>query len=56
VFDSHAPELVAGVDAQAEGGHRPWGGQGVHWEALSAAGKKVEAPMLKAFERLSLLQ
>jgi elongator complex protein 1 len=56
VFDSHAPEVKAGGDVQTEGEHRPWGGQGVHWEALSAAGKKVEAPMLKAFERLSLLQ
>jgi hypothetical protein len=36
--------------------YRPYGGQAVHWEALSAAGKKVEAPVLKAFERLSLLQ
>jgi elongator complex protein 1 len=56
VFDSHAPEVKAGGDVQTEGEHRPWGGQGVHWEALSAAGKRVEAPMLKAFERLSLLQ
>ncbi|KAL1584602.1 hypothetical protein WHR41_06996 [Cladosporium halotolerans] len=40
---------------EGEGGYRPWGGQGVHWEALSAAGKKTEAPVLKVFERLSLL-
>jgi elongator complex protein 1 len=55
VFDSQVPEKHSG-DAQAEGEYRPWGGQGVHWEALSAAGKKVEAPVLKSFVRLSLLQ
>lgn len=43
-------------DGSAEGGHRPWGGQGVHWDALSAAGKRPEAPVLKGFERLSLLR
>lgn len=56
VFDAHTPEVKTGSDVQTEGEHRPWGGHGVHWEALSAAGKKVEAPVLKAFERLSLLQ
>jgi len=59
VFDASGPEVAPGAGnaqtaEQAE--YRPYGGQAVHWEALSAAGKKVEAPVLKAFERLSLLQ
>ncbi|KAK3050381.1 putative elongator complex protein 1 [Extremus antarcticus] len=32
---------------------RPWGGQGVLWDALTS--QKQEAPVLKALERLSLL-
>lgn len=56
VFESQVPEVKPVDDVQMEGEYRPTGGQGVHWEALSAAGKKVEAPVLKAFERLSLLQ
>ena len=32
---------------------RPWGGQGVLWEALTSA--KREAPALKSFERLTLI-
>ena len=59
VFDASGPEMapVAGTAQTAEQAeYRPYGGQAVHWEALSAAGKKVEAPVLKAFERLSLLQ
>lgn len=34
---------------------RPWGGQGVLWESLTAAQQKREAPVLKVLERLSLL-
>lgn len=49
--------LGGGVAAGGEsGGARPWGGQGVLWEALSGEGAKKEAPVLKAFERLSLLR
>ena len=32
---------------------RPWGGQGVLWDALRSS--KSEPPVLKSFERLSLL-
>ena len=59
VFDASGPEVAPGAgDAQTaeQAEYKPYGGQAVHWEALSAAGKKVEAPVLKAFERLSLLQ
>jgi elongator complex protein 1 len=56
VFESQVPEVKPSGDVQMESEYRPTGGQGVQWEALSAAGKKVEAPVLKAFERLSLLQ
>jgi len=34
---------------------RPFGGQGVLWDALAAAGQRQVAPTLRAFERLSLL-
>ncbi|EME44621.1 hypothetical protein DOTSEDRAFT_53662 [Dothistroma septosporum NZE10] len=36
--------------------HRPWGGQGVLFDALTSSQQKKEAPLLKAFERLSLLE
>ncbi|GAB7361454.1 hypothetical protein MBLNU230_g1510t1 [Neophaeotheca triangularis] len=54
-----AAQVVPGGDAgggEAEGAARPWGGQGVLWEALSSSSAKKEAPVLKAFERLSLLR
>ncbi|KAK5138320.1 hypothetical protein LTR08_003381 [Meristemomyces frigidus] len=38
-----------------EAGGRPTGGEGVLYEALAASEQKREAPVLKAFERLSLL-
>jgi elongator complex protein 1 len=60
VFES--PVTVAGpVGAGPDGegasdqAPRPWGGQGVLWEALSASQQKREAPVLKGMERLSLL-
>lgn len=56
VFETPTSDAKTDGGAQMEGEYRPWGGQGVHWEALSAAGKKVEAPVLKAFERSNLLQ
>lgn len=34
---------------------RPVGGQGVLWEALTSSGQSKDAPLLKAFERLTLL-
>lgn len=62
VFVATGASGPAGVDAAridgGEGEYRPVGGDGVHWEALAASGKNVEAPVLskKAFERLSLLK
>jgi elongator complex protein 1 len=41
--------------AAVEPASRPWGGQGVFWEALTASQQKREAPVLKGIERLSLL-
>lgn len=40
-------------DAPASEGQRPWGGQGVLWDALTAS--KADAPVLKSFERLALI-
>jgi hypothetical protein len=56
VFESQVPEVKPNGDVQMESEYRPVGGDAVQWEALHAAGKKVDAPVLKAFERLSLLQ
>lgn len=36
--------------------NRPWGGQGVLFDALTASQTKKEAPVIKKFERLSLLE
>ncbi|EMC97050.1 hypothetical protein BAUCODRAFT_46874, partial [Baudoinia panamericana UAMH 10762] len=33
---------------------RPWGGQGILWDALNASGHSHERPLLKAMERLCL--
>jgi elongator complex protein 1 len=38
---------------QKAGQARPWGGEGVLWEAMTSG--KQETPILKSFERLSLL-
>jgi elongator complex protein 1 len=46
---------VSEGSAAAEQVARPWGGQGVFWEALTASQQKREAPVLKGIERLSLL-
>lgn len=56
VFESQVPEVKPNGDVQMESEYRPVGGDAVQWEALHANGKKVDAPVLKAFERLSLLQ
>jgi elongator complex protein 1 len=48
-------ENGADGSAAAEQESRPWGGQGVFWEALTASQQKREAPVLKGMERLSLL-
>ncbi|KAK4610495.1 Elongator complex protein 1 [Fulvia fulva] len=57
VFMTHAAQPAhTGTQESAEEPHRPWGGQGVLFDALSASHQKKEAPLLKAFERLSLLE
>jgi elongator complex protein 1 len=60
VFES--PGTVAGPfgagpvsEGASDQAPRPWGGQGVFWEALTASQQKREAPVLKGMERLSLL-
>ena len=35
---------------------RPWGGEGVLRESMSATQQRRDAPVLKKFERLSLLE
>lgn len=61
-----ADEVFASTDTgtsgvsppQADGtaqASRPWGGQGVLWDALSASQKQKEAPILAETERLSLI-
>ena len=47
----------SGVEQAPDGeaAARPWGGQGVLWEAMTATGQKQAAPTLRSFERLSLL-
>ncbi|KAF2765709.1 IkappaB kinase complex, IKAP component [Teratosphaeria nubilosa] len=59
VFASPAAAQASGGDgvngnetAQAS---RPWGGQGVLWDAMNATEARTPAPVLKAFERLPLL-
>ncbi|CAK4027346.1 kinase complex, IKAP component [Lecanosticta acicola] len=47
------PQLPANTNGEGE---RPWGGQAVLWEAMSATQQKREAPVLRAFEKLSLLE
>lgn len=42
---------VAGGDAA----EKPVGGEGVLWEAITGAGRRSEPPVLKEFQRLSLL-
>lgn len=57
VFEAVTEHQTAAV-AEEVGGEpnaRPWGGQGVLWEAVTEAGQKKEPPVVKAFERLSLL-
>lgn len=45
-----------GVAAEAEAGVlRPTGGDATLWDSLQEVGKKREAPVVKSFERLSLL-
>ncbi|OQO05229.1 hypothetical protein B0A48_08996 [Cryoendolithus antarcticus] len=55
VFESDTKKLAGGGDPVAEQS-RPYGGQGVLWEALSGSGAPSAAPVLKPFERLSLLE
>lgn len=57
VEETSKPEAAAGDEAAAEGeeGERPMGADGVLWDALQDQGRKKEPPVVKAFERLSLL-
>jgi len=50
---SNAPVEQREVDGETS--NRPWGGQGVLWEAVAATEQKRDAPVLRPFERLSLL-
>ncbi|KAK4496200.1 hypothetical protein PRZ48_012180 [Zasmidium cellare] len=54
VFSS--PSTADGRQGNGEVESRPWGGEGVLWEAMAASQQKREAPVLKAFEGLSLLE
>ncbi|RMX99264.1 hypothetical protein D0868_09634 [Hortaea werneckii] len=51
---SNAPPAPANGNMDGDAS-RPWGGEGVLWEAMEASGQQRTAPVLKAFERLSLL-
>ena len=50
VWASHEEDVQ---DPEPYSGSRPWGGQGVLWDALTAA--RREAPTLRSFERLTLI-
>ncbi|RMY09186.1 hypothetical protein D0868_04380 [Hortaea werneckii] len=52
--DNSAPQAPTNGDVNGDAS-RPWGGEGVLWEAMEASGQQRTAPVLKAFERLSLL-
>ena len=53
VFARQASAEVAGGDGATE---RPMGGQGVLWDAIIGAGRRIEPPVLKEFHSLSLLE
>ena len=58
VYAVPVPVPLADEEGMNENGpdfHRPWGGQGVLFDALQESQVKREKPVLKAFERLSLL-
>ncbi|KAF2166740.1 hypothetical protein M409DRAFT_54530 [Zasmidium cellare ATCC 36951] len=56
VFNTPSPSSDDQQQVNGEVEARPWGGEGVLWEAMSASQQKREAPVLKAFAGLSLLE
>lgn len=56
VFLSPQQMQTATQEVKGEGVDRPWGGEGVLWESMSATQQRRDAPVLKKFERLSLLE
>lgn len=57
VFEVQTDEKLANAGKRDDGidGRRPWGGQGVLWESIAASRKGIEPPVLKRYEKLSLL-
>jgi elongator complex protein 1 len=55
VFGVPEPVKMEGLVATEGGEYRPVGGEAVLAESLEMAGKRKEAPVIKKFERLSLL-
>nr|POE52138.1 elongator complex protein 1 [Quercus suber] len=59
VFGSSSTSRATNGDdanvGDSSGAARPVGGQGVLWDALALSGQTKEAPLLKHFEKLSLL-
>lgn len=47
-----ATKLAQPAQAEEQAASRPWGGEGVLWEAMTA---RTEAPVLKQFEKLGLI-
>jgi elongator complex protein 1 len=56
VFVASEEMSMPSSGGETEGSARPLGGQGVLWEALTASKQKIDMPVLKAFDRLSLLE
>lgn len=56
VFSMGMAAAVDGKVADGEPHQRPWGGQGVLWDAMATAELRRDPPQLKPFERLVLLQ
>ncbi|KAF2210146.1 hypothetical protein CERZMDRAFT_46102 [Cercospora zeae-maydis SCOH1-5] len=59
LVDDGAQQRIPNAQEQEQSGlgpemHRPWGGEGVLFEALTA--KRKEKPVIKVFERLGLLE
>ncbi|KAI9664533.1 MAG: hypothetical protein M1821_005979 [Bathelium mastoideum] len=56
VFETEDRGGAGNVEKQrGEGEYRPAGGEGVVWEAMEQAWKRQEPPVIKEFERLSLV-
>ncbi|KAF2720807.1 IkappaB kinase complex, IKAP component [Polychaeton citri CBS 116435] len=55
VFQTQQPQLQDFNHEGGQGGMRPVGGQGVLWDAITASSQQKDVPVLKAFEKLSLV-